>query len=65
MRTTITMDSVIVERLLRETKAQSKAKAVTIAVDEYLRRRQLEKIKSLKGKLKFDVSAEKLRHFER
>ncbi len=50
---------------MRETKVKSKAKAVSIAVDEYLRRRELEKVKELKGKLQFEISADELRHFER
>jgi len=31
----------------------------------YLRQRKREKIKSMKGKLKFDKTAEELRHYER
>ena len=65
MRTTVTIDGRSLDQLLRETKVKSKAKAVSIAVDEYLRRRELEKVKELKGKLQFEISADELRHFER
>jgi phosphopantetheine adenylyltransferase len=65
MRGTVTLDHNKLEELLAETKATSKAKAVGIAIDEYLRRKKIEKIKSLKGKLKFDLTADEIRHRER
>ncbi|MBI5745462.1 MAG: DUF2191 domain-containing protein [Nitrospirae bacterium] len=61
MRGTVTLDHNKLEELLAETKA----KAVGIAIDEYLRRKKIEKIKSLKGKLKFDLTADEIRHRER
>lgn len=65
MRTTITIEHDIIEELLKETKAKSKASAVKEAISDYIRRRKLEKIKSLKGKLTFDLTADKIRHHER
>lgn len=65
MRTTVTIEAEAVNKLLQETKAKSKTQAVTIAVNEYLRRKKLERIMRLKGKIDFEVSAEELRHFER
>jgi len=65
MRTTVTIEHDILEELLKETKAKSKASAVKEAISDYIRRRKLERIKSLKGKLAFDLTADKIRHHER
>lgn len=50
---------------MEKTKSKSKASAVKIAIDEYLRKRKIEKIKSMKGKLEFDMTADEIRHRER
>ena len=65
MRSTITIEKEILDKLLKETKAKSKATAVKKAIHEYLRRKKIEKIKSMKGKLEFDLTAEEIRHYER
>lgn len=65
MRATVTIEKEILDELLRETKARNKASAVKRAISEYLRRRKIERIKSMKGKLEFDLSADSLRHYER
>ena len=65
MRATVTLEKDILDELLRETKAKSKTTAVKKAIREYLRRKKIEKIKSMKGKLEFDLTAEELRHYER
>ncbi len=65
MRTTVTIDYDVLEELMKETKARSKASAVKEAVRDYLKRRKLKKIKSLKGQLEFDFEADEIRHHER
>ncbi len=65
MRTTITIEKDILDELLKETKAKSKATAVKKAIHEYLKRKKIEKIKSMKGKLNFDLTADEIRHYER
>jgi Arc/MetJ family transcription regulator len=65
MRTTVTIDKNILDDLLRETRSKSKATAVKKVISEYLRRRKIEKIKSMKGKLEFDLTANEIRHYER
>ena len=65
MRATVTIEKDILDALLKETKAKSKATAVKKAIDEYLRRRKIEKIKSMKGKLEFDLTAGEIRYYER
>lgn len=65
MRTTITLEKGMIDELLDETKAKSKASAVREAVSDYLRRKKISRIKSLKGKLKFDRETAARRHHER
>jgi stalled ribosome alternative rescue factor ArfA len=50
---------------MKVTKSKSKASAVKIAIDEYLMRKKIEKIKSMKGKLEFTMTADEIRHRER
>ena len=65
MRATVTIEKEILDELLKETKSKSKASAVRQAVSEYLRLKKLEKIRSMKGKLQFDKTADEIRHYER
>lgn len=65
MRATVTIEKEILDELIHETGFKSKASAVKVAIAEYLRRKKIEKIKSMKGKLKFDMTADELRHYER
>ena len=65
MRATLTIDNEKLDLLMKETKSKSKASAVKIAIDEYLKRKKIEKIKSMKGKLEFDMTADEIRHRER
>jgi hypothetical protein len=65
MRTTVTIDQDKLDELVKETKAKSKAKAVITAINEYLRRRKIEKIREYKGKLEFEIEASRIRHDER
>ena len=65
MRATVTIEKDILDELIKETKAKSKASAVRQAVREYLRRKKIERIKSMKGKLEFDLTAQEIRHYER
>lgn len=65
MRATVTIEKDILDELVKETKAKSKASAVKKAIDEFLRKRKIERIKALKGKLDFDLTADEIRHYER
>lgn len=65
MRATVTIEKDRLDMLLKETKTRSKASAVRIAIDEYLRKKSIEKIKAVKGKLEFDMTADEIRHRER
>jgi hypothetical protein len=65
MRATVTIEKDKLDMLMKETKSKSKASAVKIAINEYLRKKKIEKIKSMKGKLEFDMTADEIRHRER
>jgi hypothetical protein len=65
MRSTVTIEKDILDQLVKETKAKTKASAVKKAIAEYLRREKVNKIISLKGKLEFDLDADALRHYDR
>jgi len=65
VRSTVTIEKAMLDELLTETHAKNKTTAVREAIADYLRRRRVEKIKSMKGKLKFDLTAEELRYYER
>lgn len=62
MRTTVTLDSHRLVQLLRQTKAKSKARAVSIAVDAFLANEKIQHLKSLKGTLSFRSYRPSLRH---
>jgi hypothetical protein len=64
MRSTITIEKSILDRLLKETKARTKAAAVKIAINEYLKRRKIEEIMAMKGKLEFDRNEEDIKDHE-
>jgi len=61
----VTIEKDILDELIKETKARSNASAVKIAIRGYLKRRKMEKIRSMKGKLDFDLTADEIRHYER
>lgn len=65
MRATVTIDKKILDELVEESGQKNKASAVREAVSLYLRQKKVERIKGMKGKLKFDKTAEELRHYER
>lgn len=65
MRANVTIEKDILDELIKETKARSNASAVKIAIRGYLKRRKMEKIRSMKGKLDFDLTADEIRHYER
>lgn len=65
MRATVTLDKAILDDLVKETRAKSKASAVSAVINDFLRRRKIETIKSYKGNLEFDRTADEVRHDER
>ena len=65
MRSTVTIEKGILDKLVYETKARSKVSAVNEAIRVYMKLKKIERIKSLKGKLEFDLTAKEIRDLER
>lgn len=65
MRSTITLDEKFLRPLLTATEAHTKTEAVVVAIQDYLKRKKILKIKNLKGKIHFDKTADEIRHYER
>ncbi len=51
MRTTLNIDDLLMEKLLETTRQKSKTKAITIAIEDYLKKARIKKILSYQGKL--------------
>jgi predicted CopG family antitoxin len=65
MRSTVTIEKDVLDELVKATGAKSKSAAVREIIDEYMRKRRVQKILSLKGKLSFELTADEIRHYER
>lgn len=65
MRATVTIEKDVLDELVKATGAKSKSAAVREIIDEYMRRRRVQKILALKGKLSFELTADEIRHYER
>lgn len=61
IRTTINIDDRLLKCVMEETKAVTKTAAVTHALEDYVRRRKIERLIALKGKVRFDVDWKTLR----
>lgn len=65
MRSTVTIDKELLDDLVRQSGHKNKASAVREAVAVFLRQKKIEEIQRMKGRLKFDKTADELRHYER
>ena len=65
MRTTINIKDGVFEELLSLVKARTKTEAVNRALSDYVRIKRLEKLRSLRGKLKINLDVDRLRSLER
>ena len=59
MRTTLDLDEDLIQELLKTTKARTKTEAIHLAISELIRRKRLEKLKSLSGKIRIDLDLKK------
>jgi len=65
MRTTVTLDEQLVSEVMKVTSAKTKTKAVTIALKELVKRKKIEKLRSLLGSIDIDEKEiRKLREME-
>ncbi|HEY5600309.1 MAG TPA: type II toxin-antitoxin system VapB family antitoxin [Candidatus Manganitrophaceae bacterium] len=59
MRTTLNLDEDLIQELIKATEARTKTEAIHIAAEELIRRKKLEKLKSLSGKIHIDLDRRK------
>ena len=62
MKTTLNIPEDLVKRTMKLSKSKTKTAAIITAMEEYVRRKKLEDIISMKGKLRFSDDWEKARH---
>jgi Arc/MetJ family transcription regulator len=65
MRTTVTLESEELDRLVKVTGLRTKAKAVTYAVKQALRLKKIEDLEKLRGKTSLDRRVLRWRHLDR
>ncbi|MDY7094693.1 MAG: type II toxin-antitoxin system VapB family antitoxin [Acidobacteriota bacterium] len=64
MRTTITIDDGIFDELMDLTEAKTRTEAINLALSEWIRRKKIEKLKALRGKLPLEGNLEDFRLLE-
>jgi Arc/MetJ family transcription regulator len=64
MRTTITVEDGVMEKLMKYTKSKTQTEAVNRALADWVQNQKLEKLRSLRGKLYIEDNWEKLRAME-
>ena len=64
MATTVTLDPAIVQQVQRETSERSKAAAVRVALNEYLRLRRLRKLADMAGTIELRYTNDELEAIE-
>lgn len=60
MRTTLNIDDHLMKKLLETTHQKSKTKAITIAIKDYLKKKNIKKILSFQGNLDIENNWEQL-----
>ena len=64
-RITITIPNSLIDELLKVVDAKTKTEAVIKAINDKIRSKKKERIKTMAGKVDFTVDAEELRHGDR
>ena len=64
MRTTLDLNEELINELLKVTEAKTKTEAIHLAISELIRRRKLEKLKSLSGKIQIDLDRKTMKKVE-
>ncbi len=64
VRTTITVEDGVMEKLMKYTKSKTQTEAVNRALADWVQNQKLEKLRSLRGKLSIDDNWESLRALE-
>ncbi len=56
MRTTLNLEEGLIRELMQSTRATTKTEAITQAISDLIRRKKLDRLKSLSGKLRLDLN---------
>jgi len=64
MRATLNLPDPLIKDLLRVTGEKKKTKAISLAIEDYIRRRRKEKLLSLSGKINFDLDWREMEELE-
>jgi len=64
MRATLNLPDPLIQDLLRVTGEKKKTKAISLAIEDYIRRKQREKLLSLSGKIHFDLDWREMEELE-
>lgn len=64
MRATLSIPDHLIEDLVKETGAKTKTQAITQAIEDYLKKRRLEKLLSLQGKLDLEENWKEMEALE-
>ena len=60
MRTTLNIDELLMKKLLEITQEKSKTRAITTAIKDYIKKKQIKKILSYQGKLDIENNWQQL-----
>lgn len=64
MRTTLSLDDGLVHELMKITKAKTKTGAIHLAISEFIRRKKIEGLLALEGKVPIDLDWRELEERE-
>lgn len=64
MRTTLNIPDELLTALKKVTGEKTKTEAICIAIDDYIRKKKIEKLISLSGKIKIDYDWKKMEDLE-
>ena len=59
MRTTLNLDDDLIQELMQTTQARTKTDAIHQAISDMIRRRKLDKLKALSGKIRISLDWQK------
>ena len=64
MRTTLSLDDGLVQELMKITEAKTKTEAIHLAISDFIRRKKIEGLLALEGKVPIDVDWRELEERE-
>jgi metal-responsive CopG/Arc/MetJ family transcriptional regulator len=62
MKTSVIIPDDILEEVKRLSKAKTRTEAIILSLKEYIKRKRIEEIINMEGKLEFSEDMERLRH---